>query len=632
MKWKKISINNFLSIKEAELELDNRGLILVEGKNLTNSAFLSNGSGKSTLMDSIVYALYDTTSKGIRADDVVNNKAKKDTSVILEGEQDGVKYRIERYRKHTKHKNTVKFFIDEKDVSEKSVRDTNKTIERIIGIDYNTFINSIMFSQGAGAGRFAIATDREKKEILENLVNLSIYAEAQEIAKEKVKQKQNEIDEAYRNEERMEWELENLTERDEEDEKNYSHTRDMMKQEMDNISVWTEQMAKYVQNEFPKVEVLRTEVDKLRETIDNQAGPDTDDISKQLNEEYAILQRKSNDLRNEERIKEEQVANYKKIQSDTHCPICGTELDNTHREKEMLSIREKVKEHLINIQRIGQELTTIQNTYDETLAKHNEFQKQRNEIHSQMNSIRNTIQEKENSIRNYESELQRQKNAIDNSQDTLSKLNKVPKPVPRDKERKDIDKKIKTNKEQILGFEKEKNILEDAVKVYSNTGVKSHVLDLITPFLNERANTYLNKLTGSDIEIVFSTQTTNKSGDVTDKFDIQVMNSTGGTTYQANSEGEKKRIDLAISLAIQDLVLSKSNMSTNFVVYDEVFDALDAIGSENVVDLLRERLNTVGSIFVITHSESLKPLFENIITVTKTSQGDSVVTEGGENK
>lgn len=631
MKWKKISINNFLSITEAELILDDRGLILIEGKNLTNNAFLSNGSGKSTLMDSIVYALYDTTSKGIKADDVVNNKVKKNTSVILEGEQDGINYRIERYRKHTKYKNTVKLYIDGKDVSEKSVRDTNKTIERVIGIDYNTFINSIMFSQGAGAGRFAIATDREKKEILENLVNLSVYADAQEIAKEKVKQKQNEIDEAHRDEERMLWELENLTERDEENEKNYSQTRDMMKQEMDNISEWTEQMTKYVREEFPKVENLKAEIEEIKKAIESQNGPAVDSIAKKLNEEYAILQQKSNDLRNEERIKDENVASYRKIQSDTHCPICGTELDNEHREKEMLSIREKVKENLINIQREQQELEIIQSKYDETFSKYSEFQEQNNEIRRRMNSMNNNIQEKENIIRNYETELQRQKNAIDNSQDTLSKLNKVPKPIPRDKERKDINKKIKANKEQILSLEKYKNILEDAVKIYSNTGVKSHVLDLITPFLNERANTYLNKLTGSDIEIMFSTQTTNKSGEITDKFDIQVKNSTGGATYQANSEGEKKRIDLAISLAIQDLVLSKSNMSTNFVVYDEVFDALDATGSENVVDLLRGRLNTVGTIFVITHSESLKPLFENIITVTKTSQGESVVTEEGEN-
>jgi hypothetical protein len=34
------------------------------------------------------------------------------------------------------------------------------------------------------------------------------------------------------------------------------------------------------------------------------------------------------------------------------------------------------------------------------------------------------------------------------------------------------------------------------------------------------------------------------------------------------------------------------------------------LGCENVVKLLKDRLKTVSTIFVITHSESLKPLFE----------------------
>jgi hypothetical protein len=39
-----------------------------------------------------------------------------------------------------------------------------------------------------------------------------------------------------------------------------------------------------------------------------------------------------------------------------------------------------------------------------------------------------------------------------------------------------------------------------------------------------------------------------------------------------------------------------------------LFSCLDTIGCENVVKLLKDRLKTVSTIFVITHSESLKPL------------------------
>ncbi|MCY3061027.1 hypothetical protein ODY41_08995, partial [Aerococcus urinae] len=76
--------------------------------------------------------------------------------------------------------------------------------------------------------------------------------------------------------------------------------------------------------------------------------------------------------------------------------------------------------------------------------------------------------------------------------------------------------------------------------------------------------------------------------------------------------------------------MSRSESTTNFVVYDEVFDALDSVGSENVVTLLKERLNTVGTIFVISHSEHLKPLFDKTVTVTKNKDGVSTISGGVE--
>ena len=63
--------------------------------------------------------------------------------------------------------------------------------------------------------------------------------------------------------------------------------------------------------------------------------------------------------------------------------------------------------------------------------------------------------------------------------------------------------------------------------------------------------------------------------------------------------------------------MSKDEISTNIALYDECFDGLDTVGCENVIKLLKDRLNTVGTIFVITHNQSLAPLFEQTIKVVK---------------
>jgi DNA repair exonuclease SbcCD ATPase subunit len=89
--WDKLTIQNFLSIDRAEVELKDRGLILVEGFNKTSNKFKSNGSGKTSIFEAIVYALYDTTTKGLKADEVINNKTakKNNCAVILEGRRWG---------------------------------------------------------------------------------------------------------------------------------------------------------------------------------------------------------------------------------------------------------------------------------------------------------------------------------------------------------------------------------------------------------------------------------------------------------------------------------------------------------------------------------------------------------------
>src|SRR5437764_1242108 len=109
MEWDKLIIKHFLSIEEAAIDLRNRGLILVEGHNKTSTKFKSNGSGKTSIFEAIVYALYDATTKGLKADEVINNKLAKKTNceVILEGHDGDDQYTIERYRKSTKHKNKV---------------------------------------------------------------------------------------------------------------------------------------------------------------------------------------------------------------------------------------------------------------------------------------------------------------------------------------------------------------------------------------------------------------------------------------------------------------------------------------------------------------------------------------------
>jgi DNA repair exonuclease SbcCD ATPase subunit len=628
MRWTKLIVKNFLSFKEFTLDLDNRGLVLIEGKNLTNEKFKSNGSGKTGLLEGVIYALYGATSKGLKTDEVINDEVGKNTSVILEGYKGEDLYRIERYRKHSKHKNKVKLFIngDEKTDNSTGVA-TQALIQKAVGLDQTTFTNSIMFSQGAGAGRFAIATDKEKKEILENLVNLSIYGRAQEIASKRVKDKKAEIENKKREGERLQWELSQVDALEEQDRERYQSTHQMIQQENQKVKNLEEQLNQYITQNKEHIEAVEASIGGYRLEQDKLVSPDIGAYEQEVHRVQRKLQDNQRQVQQQEFQKNELLKDYKKLKDNTHCPICGNELDITHRDQEMLSIREQLKPILMELSRLDTEQQGIHAELGDAQEQYGAMKQSADKVMEQFREYNQRINTAEKAIQEYNDYIMSYKNAISQANSTLEKLQQVSAPQPRDAEREAVCTKIKTHREELLQLEQELTKIENVVKIYSNSGVKSHVLDLVTPFLNKQANKYLTTLSGADMEVTFSTQTQNKNGEMAEKFDVKLTNAAGGKSYKANSEGEKKRADISIALALQDLVMQRPESQSNIVVYDEVFDALDSVGSENVITLLKERLDTVGTILVITHNEHLKSMFDKVITVTKNKDKISTVYE-----
>lgn len=628
--FKKVTIDNFRSIGHVELNLDNQGLVLVEGVNNTNQTYLSNGSGKSTMLSAIPWALYDITPEGAKADDVINNKIGKDTSVILDFEIDKLPYRIERYRKHKKHKNKVLLFQGENDLTQSTVANTNKKILELFGIDLNTFLNSIMYGQG-DVEIFAKATDKGKKEILENVANIAVYQEAQVIAKDKLAQarlahsaKQTEL-------QTLNAKLGDLTYQEQTEAQNYKKTADLIKHQKTVIEGLTADLA----NAQASVEQIKEQYAQQKTALEQElATIEEPPVPQDLVEDYNQFNAQIVQLNSAYQGKQQEIATLQKNMSSLGtsdvCYACGTKLDVSHREAE----REKLNQQITAIEEsiaptasalplLQQQLDQKKNDLDNIYYTINDINQRKQELNNQLITLNNQEQ-------NIGTEVTNIQYRLDSSIEQLANLESLPKPVKKTAEKKETNSAIVVadNELTILAFEIEDyEVLIN--KVFSNKGIRSHVLDLTTPFLNEKANGYLATLSGSDIQVNLLTQKLNKDGSLSDNFDLQVVNGSGGEDYKTNSAGERKRIDLAIALAIQDLIFSKSNLATNLIVYDECFDGLDSIGCENVIDILKDKQKTVGSIFVITHNENLKSLFEKVITVEKVDGITSLVDSGG---
>jgi len=186
----KIKLHNFLSHKNTELNLDRDGLYLILGKNKLTG--LSNGSGKTSLIvDSIEYCLFGSSNRCITAGDnlITDNfdKMSVEITFIKNNKRSIV------LRKRTRGKST-KLTINGK--SGNSIKETQRALEKIIGMNYETFRHSVGFEQGK-MNSFSELDPADAKKVLMHILQLDKYDGYYKKAKElgdALKSKHSEIE------------------------------------------------------------------------------------------------------------------------------------------------------------------------------------------------------------------------------------------------------------------------------------------------------------------------------------------------------------------------------------------------------------------------------------------------------
>ncbi len=165
---------------------------------------------------------------------------------------------------------------------------------------------------------------------------------------------------------------------------------------------------------------------------------------------------------------------------------------------------------------------------------------------------------------------------------------------------------------------------------FSNKGVKSLLFDTVTPYLSYQSSQYLHDLSGGTARMTFNTQKTLSSGDLREKFNVEVAYTGGACNYDSISGGERRRVDVSALFALGDLGSSRSLVPIKLRLLDEPFDNLDSVGAEQVAALLVSRIvPAAGTVIVIAHDEGLKALMPSRVVVRK-KNGISSIISGAE--
>ena len=112
--------------------------------------------------------------------------------------------------------------------------------------------------------------------------------------------------------------------------------------------------------------------------------------------------------------------------------------------------------------------------------------------------------------------------------------------------------------------------------------------------------------------ITISSQKENKNKSMSEKIDVQIHHPDKTiTSVGAYSAGQRQRVKIANLFALHHLI---SNL--DFMILDESLEgSLDQEGKESIIELLKKQVTDVNTILVISHDDTVKNSFDNIIDI-----------------
>jgi exonuclease SbcC len=205
-------MRNFMCYREQALDFTGIHLACLTG---------DNGHGKSAILDALTWSLWGRSRVGARRDDELIHLGEKEMEVEFEFllSDDGAArssdlcYRVLRKRSARRRGQSgleLHGWDPEEErfrsLTETSITRTQRKINELLRMDYDTFINSAFLLQGR-ADEFTVKRPAERKRVLSDILGLEIYDRYEALAKEAAQDRRAEADRCRATIEQIEIEL-----------------------------------------------------------------------------------------------------------------------------------------------------------------------------------------------------------------------------------------------------------------------------------------------------------------------------------------------------------------------------------------------------------------------------------------
>lgn len=634
MNFKKLIIQNFFSYgAKQEISLEKRGLVAIFGENHEPGNSDSNGSGKSSIVNSLVWSLWGETIDGkVKGDAVINTNIGEDCLVSTIFENDGIQYQVTRTRGMTgaKKPNDVILYIDGENKTPGTNSDTQEFINNIIGMDKTTFCQAILLN--AEGKSFPQMTDSEQKQVLEDILQIDTLTRAKEETKNRLDDKKLKLANLRTELTQLATQVNHFKVQHHKLYQQEIQFETLKTQRLDSLHLRLEQSLKELEvlrtTETPKslqkeLEAVDVKLKKIKDSL-LRLQDDKEKIEGAARTVHFKLHSDIAVVTNEEKHVSSDMGTANQLVGKP-CPTCRQLVDPDFVDYSLTDLNSKLQEYKNLRYMLETKQAEVDSNYQIQIS---ENQVNQNKMDGDIKNLQATrqlcydkirkLEAAQGSIKIYEkqvSQIELEIKEVMKEQNLFSNLVLEAK-----KALSDYNSRYKSCNYKIKSLETEQSYLEYWYEAFGNKGIKSYLLDGALPYLNERVQYYADIISGGYLKITFDTQSITKTGDWKEKFSVNVTNLQGASTYEQNSQGERRRIDIATGWALGDLAATRANKSIRFKALDECFESLDATGIDSVIKLLHAVEKEYETILVISHSDTLKNQFNNTMTVVKENQ------------
>ena len=566
--FEKVRWKNFLSTGNQYTEVNFQ-------KSATTLIVGTNGTGKSTVLDALTFSLFGKPFRKINKPQLINTVNEKDCRVEVEFSVGTTNWKVIRGIKPA----VFEIWRNDSLLDQSAAAlDQQKWLEQnVLKMNYKSFTQIVILGSSTFVP-FMQLTAANRREVIEDLLDIKIFTSMNNILKDKIRQVKEEVRTLDLKKESLSDKVEMQTNFIEEIEKRGKKNIQDRKTKISNLD--TEILAYMKENSV-------TEEDIFKYTKEQEYVTGATEKLKKLGNLKGKISQKVLTITKE----------HKFFTENSVCPTCTQPIEEDFRINKIDDAQSRAQELQSGYKELEEAIKNEQERERQFTALSKEITKLNNGI-SQNNTRISGCQRQ---IRDLESEVQRLTDNLANRNTEHEKL-------------ETFKDNLKTTYDELVSKKDTINYYDFSYSLLKDGGVKTKIIKKYLPLINQQVNRYLQMM---DFYINFT---------LDEEFNETIQSPIHEDfSYASFSEGEKQRIDLALLFTWREVARFKNSVSTNLMILDEVFDSsLDGQGTEEFLKIIRYVIKD-ANIFVISHKTGMEDKFENVLRFEKVKGFSSLV-------